>query len=70
MLYCVLESLNFIHKADIIHRDIKSDNVLYNMKGQVKLADFGISRLLTIEQNVTQSEIGTVLWMAPEVVNK
>jgi len=44
VMWCVLESLKFIHKADIIHRDIKSDNVLYNMEGQVKLADFGISR--------------------------
>ena len=44
VLWCVLESLKFIHKADIIHRDIKSDNILYNMEGEVKLTDFGVSR--------------------------
>jgi serine/threonine protein kinase len=48
--YClksVLESLDFMHARKLIHRDIKSDNILYNMDGDIRVADFGISRQLT-----------------------
>ena len=49
--YRNIHALNFLHKRKIVHRDIKSDNILYNYKGEVKLADFGLSINLTTEQS-------------------
>ena len=44
-----LEGLSYLHERNIIHRDIKSDNVLMNLNGDIKLADFGYAVQLTAE---------------------
>ena len=44
-----IQGLDFLHKRGIMHRDIKSDNILVSEKGDVKLADFGYSVLLSNE---------------------
>jgi len=43
MCYKTLSGLKFLHERNIIHRDIKSDNVLYNVHGDVQLAVFGVA---------------------------
>eukprot|EP00002_Diphylleia_rotans_P010466 TRINITY_DN2093_c0_g1_i1.p1 TRINITY_DN2093_c0_g1~~TRINITY_DN2093_c0_g1_i1.p1 ORF type:complete len:487 (-),score=120.37 TRINITY_DN2093_c0_g1_i1:201-1661(-) len=63
-----LSALNFLHKMSVIHRDIKSDNILINSKGEIKLADFGYCAQLTKERAKRTSVVGTPYWMAPELV--
>ncbi|NXV54701.1 PAK3 kinase, partial [Molothrus ater] len=63
-----LQGLYFLHSNDVIHRDVKSRNILLRTDGSVKLADFGLSAQLTPEQNRRCSVVGTTWWMAPEVV--
>ncbi|NXE02173.1 PAK3 kinase, partial [Chaetorhynchus papuensis] len=63
-----LQGLDFLHSNLVIHRDVKSCNILLRTDGSVKLADFGLSAQLTPEQNQRSSVVGTYWWMAPEVV--
>ena len=65
-----VEGLLYLHSRGIVHRDIKSDNVLLNSKGDIKLADFGYATQLTCQRRQTVSKVGTVCWMAPEIVCK
>lgn len=57
--------LNYLHNNRIIHRDIKSQNVFLSKKGEVKLGDFGISKILKTE--FTETSIGTPYFLSPEI---
>lgn len=63
----VVGGLVYLHAQGIIHRDIKSANILINDKGEPKIADFGVSSQLGAATEQA-SIIGTPLWMAPEVL--
>lgn len=73
----VLVGLNYLHSVDIIHRDIKGANILIDIKGTVKISDFGISKKVDStddregnKQARRASLQGSVYWMAPEVVKQ
>lgn len=64
----VLQGLRYLHERHILHRDIKSDNILVATDGKIKLADFGYATQLTSESENRISKVGTVCWMAPEMI--
>ncbi|XP_064262230.1 serine/threonine-protein kinase PAK 3-like [Passer domesticus] len=65
-----LQGLDFLHSNQVIHRDIKSHNILLGLDGSVRLADFGLAAQLTAEQNKWRSAVGTTYWMAPEIFTR
>jgi mitogen-activated protein kinase 1/3 len=69
ILYQILRALYFLHSANIIHRDFKPSNVLINEDCTVKLCDFGMSRAIQEEENISLTEyVVTRYYRAPEVM--
>jgi serine/threonine protein kinase len=54
--------LKFVHDIHVIHRDIKSDNLLLSSDGEIKLADFGFTAELTKQRPLRKSVVGTPYW--------
>lgn len=65
----IAEGMLYLHSQQpvIIHRDMKSKNVLVNKTWQAKISDFGISRKTNMNETMT-SGVGTLLWTAPEII--
>ena len=64
----VLTGLAVAHRAGMVHRDIKPDNVLINSDHQVKLSDFGLVRAAHAGQSQDNQIVGTVAYLSPEQV--
>ena len=64
----IADALAFAHAHDIVHRDVKPQNILLDASGEAKVTDFGIARTLDVERGVTQTGpvLGTSNYLSPE----
>lgn len=69
----ILKGLKYLHSNGVIHRDLKSDNILLDSNGKLKICDFGCSKRYENEVNESgfnNSVKGSLPWMAPEVMKQ
>ncbi|KAF8668292.1 hypothetical protein HU200_052348 [Digitaria exilis] len=64
----ISKGMDYLHQNDIIHRDLKTANILIGHDQVIKIADFGVARHGSPEGQMT-AETGTYRWMAPEIIN-
>lgn len=66
-LFKVALGLQKMHSYNILHRDIKSDNILCSHNGDIKIADMGFSVFLSEQQQYRSTQLGTPSWISPEI---
>ncbi|PKI76068.1 hypothetical protein CRG98_003540 [Punica granatum] len=64
----ISKGMEYLHQNNIIHRDLKTANLLMDRENVVKVADFGVARFQS-RGGIMTAETGTYRWMAPEVIN-
>lgn len=62
-----MEGLGYCHSKGILHRDIKLDNILLDSEGEVKICDFGVSKIVKKGEKMTE-QCGTPAYIAPEIL--
>jgi serine/threonine protein kinase len=65
----ILKGLAALHRVGILHRDIKLENIMINVSGQVKIGDFGVSKKLRPGE-VCYDQCGTPAYIAPELLTR
>lgn len=69
-IYQIAEGMKYVHFNKVIHRDLKPNNILIAEDGTFKIADFGISKIMSTEEQQTFTiVIGTLAFMAPEIID-
>ncbi len=62
----IILGIKYIHSQNIVHRDIKLENILIDIKNNIKICDFGISKILNLKEKL-YDQCGTPMYMAPEI---
>jgi len=70
IIHSILNGLVYLHNNNIIHRDIKSSNILINSKGEIKIADFGLARSFNPYNKIQYftNRVVTLWYRAPELL--
>lgn len=64
----IIEAFRVLVKENILHRDLKPSNILLNSEGQLKVADFGFCKALCNRDEMTNTMVGSPIYMAPEIL--
>ena len=68
IIHEIANAVFYLHSYNCLHRDIKSDNIFLTQDGTIKLGDFGLAVQLQSSNATRSDKVGTVFWMAPEVI--
>ena len=66
----ILNGLEYLHENNILFRDIKLENILFNSEGKIKITDFGLSKPDIEDNEIVYSYCGSPEYMAPEMLAK
>jgi 5'-AMP-activated protein kinase catalytic alpha subunit len=63
----IMEAIQYIHSRNVVHRDIKLDNILIDLMNNIKICDFGVSRQIK-KGEIIKHQCGTPAYIAPEIL--
>ena len=64
----IINGIKYLHSKNIVHRDIKLENILIDVNNNIKICDFGISKILSKKEEKCYDQCGTLMYMAPEIL--
>jgi serine/threonine protein kinase len=64
----IILGIQYIHDHNIVHRDIKLENILIDLNNNIKICDFGIGRVLSDPEQLLYDQCGTPMYIAPEIL--